>query len=577
MLAQYRSSLAHLGGRHPMLEFALHHHRVHDGTETGAPLGFRNMPFLIEWYAALWECEDLVAKKCTQVGFTESVLLFMAAQAGVRGRRHATILPDDDMVKTFVQERIQPMVDRVPKYQELARVADRAKSADNLRLRHFGRGTWRFLGTRNPGKLSEFATDSFCIDEVDDCTQRNLSLLIDRTRSSQNPQHIRLGNPKLETGGVSRLYKFSDQREWFVRCTRCSHRQRLDWFDHIVEEDEHGRWVPRDRERAKHLTMAVTFPPPNEDIRPVCTRCNRPWTRARSGGQWVIGNPGVARRGYHVNQLDNLGHLIWPLFKQWIEAQDNPDDLKIFHSNVLGQVHIGRGAKLNPSDLDQCVGETTTDYTGGDEYREREVIAGVDVGKVLNFSISVVESRVDEATKKTQKLRRAVRVGAVATWEELGELLQWYHVDLCCIDIGPEFHKVREFRDWCHRNTSVRIWLVEYFGTDKVTVLPYGMTFDHGACKVRVHKTSIMDQTFGELRRGHRVFPSDINLTLGWVNQMCVPVRTLLTTKKGERFSWERGSKRDDYRQVECYERVALDLISMSAGFSDVSLGRRGR
>ena len=100
----------------------------------------------------------------------------------------------------------------------------------------------------------------------------------------------------------------------------------------------------------------------------------------------------------------------------------------------------------------------------------------------------------------------------------------------------------------------------------------FGMTLDASRFVVRVDKTAVMDETFKLIRQGRREWPKDINHVLLWVSQMTCPVRKLMETKSGERFVWDRGTSRDDYRQAECYERVAEELMRVSGSFSEVSI-----
>jgi len=72
-LQQVRGPMAYLGSRNPMLRLALYHHRVPSDNEHGAALSFRHFPFMVEPYSVIHKCPDLVAQKCTQVGWTELV------------------------------------------------------------------------------------------------------------------------------------------------------------------------------------------------------------------------------------------------------------------------------------------------------------------------------------------------------------------------------------------------------------------------------------------------------------------------------------------------------------------------
>lgn len=569
MLAEYHSSVGNMseqGG--PLMRLAMHYHRVPNGTDAGGPLSFLEMPFLVQIYRDLPYLDEMVAQKCTQVGWTEVMLVFAIHHAAERGRRWAYVMPHDNLLANFVQERVGPMFERVPYYKELSRASWRQRPAENLRLRHVGSGSWRFVGSRNAANFREFSADAITVDEVDDCEQKNLGLVRDRVRASGSPQLFWLGNPKLPTGGICKAFERSDCRRWYHRCPRCGERQRIDWFENVVVRADDGAWVPRDRERWKGLVSGGPRDPgPSQDIRPVCVRCGKPWTRS-ADAQWIAENPDHPRRGYHVAQMDHLGRSLWAMFTEFIEAQGDPHALTIFYGSVLGLGYEPKGARLSTVDLDNCTREYSLDYEADPALQAATVVAGIDVGVVLNMTISVVETRHEDPSDPASdqyQVRRAVWVGACRTFDELTEILGRYYVDLAVIDAMPETHKVQELRDHCNWNTDTRVWLCYYSDVRKVGTLPYGMRIDGKSFTVTVDKTAIMDHTFALIRKGRREYPHDIRTVLHWTEHMRAPVRTL--DNKGIKFRWNRGNSRDDYRQAECYEKIAMDLLTFSGGY----------
>lgn len=578
MLAEYRSAQGNLAASSTMMRLALNHHRRDNGTEQGGPLSFLDMPFLVQIYRDMLTVRELVAQKCTQVGWTEAGMLYGVAQAGLRGRRHALVLPDADVARTFVQDRVQPLIERVPYYGELRRAGGRRKAADNVSLMHLGHGSWRFIGSNKPAKLREFPADSILVDEVDECNQANLPLVRDRVRNSEHPQLLWFGNPRLSERGISRMFQKTDQREWFHQCTHCNHRQRIDWFRNVVDRDDAGNYHPRDTERAGGLSKLIEVPARAQDIRPVCLRCGRPWERQREGCTWVAMHPGVARRGYHVSRMDHLGQRLWTLFLEFLNAGYDEDAIAAFFAGVLGIAHERPEGRLTMSDLQGATIDRPMDYQGGPDYKRQTVVMGVDVGAVLHCTISTVQHVPEDPSDRDSDTfleRTGVWVGSVKTFDDLWDLLERYHVDILAIDMLPELHKVQEFRDRVNYSSKVPTicWLVQYHPTDKVGVFPYGLKLKAEEFTIQVDKTQVMDATVRDIRQRRRTWPAGVELVLHWAEHMKTPVRQLVQTKRGERYVWDRGNKRDDYRQAECYERVAADLWAMSGGNFEVSLG----
>lgn len=585
MLDQYRGAISHLSTQSPMLDLALHHHRVDGGVSgQGLALTFQDMPFLVQLYRDLPYIRDMCAMKCTQVGWTEALLVFMVMQA-LRDRRLVYVLPDDDLARTFVQSRVQPMIARVPHYaaEQAATVEPGGENrARNMRLRFFAGGSWRFIGSQKPAKFREFAVHAAIVDEYDDCLPDHLGQLDDRVlvaKEKGEDQMFRVGNPKRTTGGISSVYENSDQRHWFQKCTRCGHWQQLDWFRHFVRRGAGNRWEPRDRERAASLTRMTPSPGRGQDIRPQCERCDGFWDRVAAGARWVITNPGYLRRGYHVSQMDHLGRPMWGMYLKWMAAQNDPHLLSLFYGNNLGIAYKPQGSRLTTEALRACYHPSRVmDHEGGARFKRVRVVAGIDVGAVLNVTISVVQRRkVDPSDKspgaETYVCRRAIWVGAVPNWEDLGDLLKRYHVRVAVIDAEPEHHKAQEFRAWATRKLRrTLVWLCYYHPNDKTSDLPFGMRIDKNERRVIVDKTQAMDATNADILNHRREWPSDMPLVLAFEQHMCTPVRVLRSSgpRAGRGYTWDRGNDRDDYRQAEVYEAVAAKLLRFAPGYLEL-------
>lgn len=574
MEPEHAAAVREIGNRGPVLRQAIVHHTVPGDGALGAPMSWKLFPFLVELYASVHKLDELVIQKCTQVGWTELFLVFGVWYVGTCGRRFAYVLPDDRMIGDFVQEKVQPMFDRIPKYGELDRLADRRKRADNLRLRQFGHGSWRFVGTRQQSKLRSFTADAVCVDEVDDCTQGHLGLVRDRIRQSRAPlkQLFWLGNPTLPNDGISKLYQASDRRRWYHTCGRCGERQALDWWVHIVERAEDGGWVPRDRQRAAGLRAGEKNPSGDRDIRPVCRRCHKPFARTSDGQgcAWVAENSEHARRGYHVSQLDVPDRRIWDLFVEYLAAVDDSERMRQWWAGVLGLAYEPSGAKVTVEELQRSMVGTENDPDGGESYDEQTVTCGVDVGAFLNVVVSVIERRTS-ADEEEVTVRRAVWVGAVRTFEDLDEVLDRYRVDVGVIDSMPEIHEVEKLIARQRAKGRV-IWACNFHPKARVGKERFAMTPNDVTSVVTVSKTPLLDAALSDIRTRTREFPQDAMTVLGFMDQMRQPVRVLKETPSGLRFVWDRKGKADHYRLADSYDLVAYELRDFRESYFEIDM-----
>lgn len=326
----------------------------------------------------------------------------------------------------------------------------------------------------------------------------------------------------------------------------------MDWVVNVVEKGPDGRWRPRDRARAE-----------GGELRPVCRRCHRPFVRSNIGGEWVPERPSRSRRGYHVSRLDVLSQDLRPLVHEWSEAQGNATKLEAFFRSVLGMPYAPKGMSVDREILANCASGPPMDHGGGTSYGGKLVVAGVDVGRVLHVSVSVVEEDLETETL----VRRCVWVGTLPGFEQVHDLLIRYHVDVCVVDARPEVRKAQELRDRCLESGVCEVWLAQFTRADRVGRQDYGMSMDWRRRVVSVDRTQLLDATMEDLRLTppRKVYPEDVWTVQGWAEQMMAPKRRM--RENSDRYVWDEGNAEDHHRFSDAYERVAMDVQRRSGSY----------
>lgn len=541
----YHSLISQITNNYPLFNLAL---TVHKNTR-GKPMSFQDKPYLVELYTDLPKLEGADIRKAVQTGLSELFIQLMLERSGWAGKICAYVLPTFTIRDRFVQNRIDPLLHTVPEYKSRAGLEGKAGTG-NLKLKRFGNGAMMFLGSNTVSDFIEFSADVLVIDEFDECDPANLAKAKDRLRASADPQMYRLGNPTMPRVGISRLYEHTDQRVWFTQCDHCNHWQTIDWFANIIDKGDQGEWFIRDRDRAAS----------NGRIRAMCIKCGSPVNREIAKGCWVAKRPGEARRGYTISRLDVLSESYKGLFNEWVSAQGQSEMLSTFYTSVLGVPFEFSGSRLTMEMLNKASHGESLDYGGGDRYIGRTVTMGVDVGSLLNFTISTVDE--DE---NGNAVRTAVFVGAVRRFEEIEDLIRRYHVGSCVIDAMPETRKAQELRDHCQTSGSCQVWLCRFHPTPRVGQQKYGLKFNYKTRVVTVDRTQVFDATFDEIREKKRIFPEDVFTVLGWAQQMRAPVRVLNENKS--RIVWTEGKAPDHYRLADIYDRIAYDVNEAGGGY----------
>ena len=552
---EYHSLLNELTSRFPMLGVALVHHQ----NTRGQPMSFVDYPYLPSLYNSLPD-EGADIQKAVQTGLSEAFIILSLYDAGWKGRIVGYILPTFSVRDRFVNQRINRVLESSTSYRKFLPSNTRGDRWDlgNNKLKRFGSGTLMFLGSNTAVDFVEFSADTIIIDELDQCDPVNLAKARDRLRASKSPRLYRLGNPTLPNIGICKVYEESDKRAWFTKCPRCKTWQNLNWFDNFVIQDDNGKYIPRDPNAPTYKDWSnLTYQP-----QPVCISCRKPFERY-GYGEWIARETDRRRAGYLISRLDVLSQNTADLFKEWQLAQGDVNRLSTFYTSVLGLGFEYAGARLTYEHLTNVAIGDEMDYGGGDHLEPKIVSMGIDVGSLLNFTISIA---VEDPNNPDKVVRESILIGACRHFEELQDLILRYRVNCVVIDSMPEMRKGQELRDWAiHNSTDCMVWLCRFYPTARISKDDYGRKLNWRERVVTVDRTQIMDATFEEITGGSRILPRDIFNTLGYVEQMKAPVR-VLDSGKG-RVKWDEGSSPDHYRFADVYDRIAFDLSQMTGTF----------
>lgn len=559
---------------HPLLRMALTSHV----NKRGKPMAFRDRPYMIEWLVELPRTERTVIRSCTQNGKTEVLFMLALHDAGHEGRTVAYVLPTWNVHQRVVQDRFDPLLARVPAYRALlpgglppsgydlhgSRSANTpaAKGGDNLRIKHLGAGTILFLAATVQDNFVEFSADTAIVDEYDRCAEdneANLAMLPDRLQASASPRTVLIANPQFPTRGITGEYQKSDQRRWHGRCEHCRAWQPFDWFRSVVDRDDAGRWVLRDRERSA--------PDCGLDPRPVCLRCGRPFERGAVPGAWIPARPGDLTRGYWANRLDVLSQAIRPLYLEWLEAQTRRSLLERFYASILGIAYDGGGTQITATLIQTAAtGPALADPFS--EWPDGPVrTMGVDVGSVFHVVISTL-GKTDDGSR----VRTLSWAGTLGTVAEVAALARRAGVRVLVIDIGPERRLAAALRDDLNDDPDCLAegWMCEFYQGDRTGTEDYALQARDQEHVVKADRTQLLDATLDDFTSGRRVLPVDIAQVPDFAAQLIAPIRKL--DERGTRYRWDEGSAPDHYRLADAYDRVAADLYSRGGTYSVVDL-----
>jgi phage terminase large subunit GpA-like protein len=178
------------------------------------------------------------------------------------------VQPKDDSAEAFSKERIGPFINATPALRKIVGTGKTRNSEETIDYKAFPGGFLALVGAGSPDNLARRPLRIILYDEVDKYPITREGYAIDigdeRLASYANWLSIRVCSPTVKgESNIEKSWLESDQRRASVACPHCSHRQFLNFRDHV-------EWDKTDEGR-KHLpdTAAVH-----------CEGCGAQWSEA---------------------------------------------------------------------------------------------------------------------------------------------------------------------------------------------------------------------------------------------------------------------------------------------------------
>lgn len=340
--------------------------------------------------------EKIVVKKSARVGYTQGVLEnAIGYHIDQDPCSILMVLPADDDARGWSKENLTPLIEETP---ALASKVGEAKWRDpdnTIAVKKYPGGTLRVIGAVSPRGFRRFDCRKVFFDEVDgyigfaEGEGDQLKLGEKRAENHWDRQFFYGSTPKeKKSSKIDRLFDQSDQRRFFCPCPHCGHRQVLRFGG---REEHYGlKWQAVELDGVKVVIPGSVYY--------LCEKCacaisEREREAMVRSGRWVAQKPGRKMRGYHINALYSLvAPGGWEKIAQdWLDAQGNWEELKVFVNTVLGECWEQPGAAINPKGLEGRA-ERWVDAAG----RRIEVPHGVGL---LTAAVDVQDNRLELLVK----------------------------------------------------------------------------------------------------------------------------------------------------------------------------------
>ncbi len=408
----------------------------------------------------------------------------------------AHIFPTNDEVNEFSKSIFKPLIANnktfIGKY-----VKNVSGGTDTTSLKNICGAMLYLRGARLSQKVGDtdentssktagFSVDKCVFDEVDFMDPEAIVKYIRSMGMSPHQHEVYLGNPSHEDYGIDLIFKQSDQRYWFRKCS-CS-----GLISTQAATTSRGIWTCAEKSFPSCVKIR-----PNGTGYVGCDKCGKevPVWGGLGTGEWVRDFPDKSNymHGYMASQLMTPFNDPAEILEDYV----NPPfgNLADVYRLRLGRPYSARDEKLRKSDVLACCGNDgiVLSHPG-------PCAMGVDVGKKKHVVIGV---KVDN---KRKEILRAITIPeGLEGWNRISDLAKRYNVKSTVIDIRPYEDEARAYqRIHGGDSTNPATYLCEYSDT-QIT----DSAFNNNTGIVKAHRTGVFDQTHrlimsGELRLPHQ-------------------------------------------------------------------------
>lgn len=406
-------------------------------TESGKPFDLRSHPFFYDVLTD-WSPKQ-VWLKAAQVGGSLAANLKLLYATNKYKINSIYTLPTATDRNDFVSGKTNMLITQNPVLQEM--ILDK----DSVEQKRIGNNTVYFRGADTERAGLSITSDLNVHDEVD---RYRYPALLEQYTSRQQFSKFKwewfFSNPSTPGHGVDALWKRSDMKHWFIKCSYCQKEQFLSWPDSIDKETEQY----------------------------VCKSCYKPLTEeARRKGRWIPIK--------YTVKPEYSGYWFNLMMAPWVTASEilklyRTKSPEYFYNFVLGLPYAGAGNKLNEEEFFANLNDSLDKY-------DDPIVIGIDPG-LPNWYVIGNKSGV-------------FFHGHCDGWEEIHALMKRFPKSIAVCDQGGDLWGPRELRE----TFKGRVYLC-WFRADRKTMrlVEWGKDKNQGA--VIADRNRVIQQVIDELR-----------------------------------------------------------------------------
>lgn len=278
---------------------------------------------------------------CITDAMVEKIVLLWASQTGKTTVMNAAVGyyihqdpapimrvdPTKEMAEAWSKDRFVPMIRDTPVLAALVRI-DNSRDGENTILhKRFPGGNLTMAGANSPASLASRPKRVLVEDEVDRFPRsakkegRPSKLAEKRTTTFWNRKIIKSSSPTIKNESeIEEEFDRSDKRFYHVKCPHCGEKQKMVWAQ--------LKWPEAEPEKAYYVCG------PNG-----CIIQDGDKHYMLAHGEWIAEAPFKGTAGFHISSLYSPWVTFAELAKKWLDAQGDPEKLKVFINTELAETY----------------------------------------------------------------------------------------------------------------------------------------------------------------------------------------------------------------------------------------------
>lgn len=248
--------------------------------------------------------EQIKVIKGTQLGWTEIGNNWILATIDLYPSPMMMVMPTADLAERHSKQKIAPSIELCPTVADKLSPPKSRSGGNTILIKEFTGGILAMAGANSGSSFRSSSYKNIFLDDVDgfplDVAGEGSPLELAKNRADAFSNRKIYTNSTPTVAGRSNIekeYENSDQREYFVPCPFCSHKQTFIWANVIFNTKENGDIEGEVKYKCEECGTLI-----DEGLK----------QGMLESGEWIAQNPGHIYAGFKLSSLYSpLGFVSW--------------------------------------------------------------------------------------------------------------------------------------------------------------------------------------------------------------------------------------------------------------------------